>query len=249
VRSAIAVGINRKQIDQAIVGPLGVSTDPLNNHVFFSNQQGYADNSGPLGKFDPAAARKFLDAAGWTSTDGGKTRSKNGAKLDLRFVISSSNDASKQEAEIIQSQLADIGVTVTIVPVPGSDFYPKYVEIGDFDLAPVTLGGNAYPISTAVPVFADPKPAKDGTLDIQQNYSRIGSPEIDQLFTAATSELDPAKAITDANEADAKIWQLAAIIPLYQRPQVVATKSTLANYGAPGVQDFRYENIGFTAKS
>ena len=249
VRQALTVGINRKQINQAIIGPLGVKTDPLDNHIFFTNQNGYQDNSGGLGAFDTTKAKQLLDADGWASTDGGKTRSKGGQQLNLRFVISSSNDTSKQVAELVQNQLAAIGVTVTIVPVPGSDFYTKYVNTGDFDIAPVTLGGNAYPISTAVPTFVKPKAGSDGKLNIQQNYSRVGTDEIDQLLSQATGELDPGKAITLANQADAAIWKLDAIVPLYQRPQIVATKSTLANYGAPGVQDTIYEDLGFTAGS
>jgi peptide/nickel transport system substrate-binding protein len=247
VRNALTVGVNRKQVNQAIIGPLGVSTEPLNNHVFFTNQNGYQDNSGDLGKFDPARAKQLLDTAGWKSTDGGKTRSKDGQQLKLRYVISSTNDTTKQIAEIVQSQLADIGVTADIVPVPGKDYYNKYVNTGAFDIALVTLGGNAYPISNAVSVFVKPKTGTDGKLDIQQNYSRVGTDEIDQLFGQATTQLDAARAIAVANQADAKIWQLDAIIPLYQRPQVVATKATLANYGAPGVEDTVYENLGFVS--
>jgi peptide/nickel transport system substrate-binding protein len=245
VREALTVGINRQQINQAIIGPLGVSTAPLNNHIFFTNQQGYQDNSGDLGAFNPAKAKQLLDADGWVSTDGGKTRSKNGQQLNLRFVISSSNDTSNQVAQIVQSQLAAVGVGITIVPVPGGDFYTKYVNTGDFDIAPVTLGGNAYPISTAVPTFIKPTTDSSGQLNIQQNYSRVGTAQIDQLLNSAISELDPVKARVLANQADAAVWKLDTIVPLYQRPQIVATKSTLANYGAPGVQDTIYEDLGF----
>jgi len=249
VRNALTIGINRKQIDTALVGPLGVSTDPLNNHVLLTNQKGYQDNSGDLGKSDPARAKSLLDQAGWTSTDGGHTRAKDGKTLTLRFTISSSNDASKQLAEIVQSQLADIGVKIDITPVPGGDYYTKYVDTGDFDIAPVTLGGNAYPISTAEPVFANPVAGTDGKLSIQQNYGRVGSEEIDALFTKALSSLDRDEAIKYANEADAAIWKLDTIVPLYQRPQIVATNAKLANYGAPGVQDTVYENLGFVSGS
>ncbi|NUP49340.1 MAG: ABC transporter family substrate-binding protein [Catenulispora sp.] len=249
VRNALTIGINRKQIDTALVGPLGVSTDPLNNHVLLTNQKGYQDNSGDLGKSDPARAKSLLDQAGWTSDDGGKTRKKGGKVLDLRFTISSSNDASKQLAEIVQSQLADIGVKIDIVPVPGGEFYTKYVDTGDFDIAPVTLGGNAYPISTAEPVFITPVTGADGKLNIQQNYGRVGTKEIDDLFAQALSSLDRDQAIKYANQADAAIWKLDAIVPLYQRPQIVATNSKLANYGAPGVQDTVYEDLGFVSGS
>ncbi|WP_223297254.1 ABC transporter family substrate-binding protein [Catenulispora acidiphila] len=249
VRNALTIGINRKQIDTALVGPLGVSTDPLNNHVLLTNQQGYQDNSGDLGKQDAARAKQLLDQAGWTSTDGGKTRTKNGKPLNLRFVINATSDSNKQLAEIVQNQLAAIGVQITIVPVPGDDYYTKYVNVGDFDIAQVVFGGNAYPLSTAQPEFANPTTGSDGTLNIQQNYGRIGDPAIDTLFTEALSSLDRTKAESYANQADAAIWKLDTVVPLFQRPQIVATNTKLANYGAPGVQDTIYENLGFVSGS
>ena len=249
VRNALTIGINRKQIDTALVGPLGVSTDPLNNHVLLTNDQGYQDNSGDLGTQDVARAKQLLDQAGWTSTDGGKTRAKDGKPLTLRFVINSTSDSNKQLAEIVQNQLAAIGVQVTIVPVPGDDYYTKYVNVGDFDIAQVIFGGNAYPLSTAQPEFANPTPGTGGALNIQQNYGRVGSPEIDNLFEQALSSLDRTQADKYANEADAAIWKLDTVVPLFQRPQIVAENPKLANYGAPGVQDTVYENLGFVSGS
>lgn len=37
------------------------------------------------------------------------------------------------------------------------------------------------------------------------------------------------------------------MLPLYQRPQNVAVRATLANVGARGFYNLRYEDIGFTA--
>ncbi|MEU1542946.1 hypothetical protein ABZ461_33560 [Actinacidiphila glaucinigra] len=41
-------------------------------------------------------------------------------------------------------------------------------------------------------------------------------------------------------------WPLAANLPLYQRPQIVAAKSDVANYGAFGFQDTDWTRVGFT---
>jgi len=46
--------------------------------------------------------------------------------------------------------------------------------------------------------------------------------------------------------ADGLIWKLVNVLPLYQRPQLVAAKQALANVGARGFHDLRYEDIGFT---
>jgi len=36
------------------------------------------------------------------------------------------------------------------------------------------------------------------------------------------------------------------VLPLYQRPQSVAVRTTVANVGATGLYDLRYQDIGFT---
>ena len=67
------------------------------------------------------------------------------------------------------------------------------------------------------------------------------------MLTKAQTDLDPKQAITDANAADAAIWQEAGVIPFYQRPDFVAVKSNIANLGARGFADNIYQNIGFTS--
>lgn len=46
-------------------------------------------------------------------------------------------------------------------------------------------------------------------------------------------------------QADARIWAAAGSIPLYQRPQLVATDRKLANVGAFGFGAPHYQDIGF----
>ena len=75
----------------------------------------------------------------------------------------------------------------------------------------------------------------------------MGSDEIDALFQQANSELDRTLAIEIANRIDALIWQEVHSLTLYQRPELWATKFTLANAGAFGfAQPPVYEDIGWT---
>jgi len=90
-------------------------------------------------------------------------------------------------------------------------------------------------------IYAEPKGD-----DVQQHYARVGSLELDALFDKATSEFDEQKAIDIGNQIDAMIWDEVHSITLYQRPEIVATKSNLANFGAFGfATPPRYEDIGF----
>jgi peptide/nickel transport system substrate-binding protein len=243
VRQAVGRAISRNTIAQAMLGPLGVVARELNNHIYMANQKGYQDNSGQLGTPDPEAAKALLDQAGWKV--GGTGRVKDGKPLVMRMVIPSQVATSKQESELAQSMLAAVGIKLDIQTVPSADFFDKYITPGDFDLTVFSWIGTVFPISSSKSIYAKPKPGPGGQLDVQQNYARNGSDQLDQLFDEATSEFDPAKAIVLGNRIDTMIWQEVHSLTIYQRPDIAATKSTLANFGAFGFANAIYENIGF----
>jgi peptide/nickel transport system substrate-binding protein len=240
VRQALAKAIDRQTIANALLGPLGGDAKKLDNHIFMTNQEGYQDNSGDLSKPDVDAANKQLDAAGWTR-QGDATRTKDGQPLTIRFVIPSGVSASQQEAELVQGMLQQVGAKVDIQTVPVGDFFESYVNTGNFDFTVFSWIGTPFPISSSSSIYEQPKGA-----DIQQNYARIGDPSIDQMFQQASEELDPAKARALANQIDAKIWSEVHSLTLYQRPDLIAANSKLANFGAFGFASVRYQDIGFT---
>ena len=243
VRRALAMGIDRMAITRALLGPLGLQAAVLNNHIFMENQQGYRDNSDDVGKYDPEKAKQLLDQAGWKLQ--GSVRMMNGMPLDVRMVIPGGITTSRQVAELVQNMLAQVGAKVSIDTVPVDDFFPKYVTPGQFDLTLFSWMGTPFPMSASQSLYK--KPAKDdkGQLVIQQNYPRIGSDEIDQLFVQAAQELDRQKAIDIANHIDALIWQEAHSLTLYQRPEIWVCRKGLANFGAFGFASIVYQDIGW----
>jgi peptide/nickel transport system substrate-binding protein len=239
VRQALAMGIDRTRIAAALLGPLEVPAVPLNNHIFMTNQTGYQDNSGDVGKYNPDKAKQMLDAAGWTLPSGGTYRQKAGKELDVKFVIPSQVATSEKESKQVQAMLKEIGVKVNINTVPSDDFFDKYVTPGNFDFTVFSWLGTPYPISSNKSIYANPKGE-----NIQQNYARVGSAEIDSLFDQATAELDENKARGLANQIDALIWKEVHSLTTYQRPEIVAVKSNVANFGAFGFANVIYEDIG-----
>ena len=237
VRIAIQQGINRQQIADALLGPLGGTPTVLNNHIFMSNQKGYEDNSAVVA-FDQAKAKAGLDAAGWTLAAGDTFRKKGGKELTLNLLIPSGVPAPLVESPLIQSQLKDIGVKVKIV-AKGDDFF-DFVSNGGFDMTIFTWQGTPFPISSSKSIYQ--KPVGD---NIFQNYFRVGTKEIDGLFDQAAVELDPAKAIDLANQADTAIWAEGHSLTTYQRPELIACNNNLVNYGAVGFASLKYQDIGF----
>ena len=244
VRRALAMAIDRAAVARALLAPLGVTPEPLNNHIFMVNQQGYRDNSGEIGKYDPEHAARLLDEAGWT-LDGG-TRRKDGHDLEITCVIPASTQTARQETELIQNMLARVGVKMNIDAVPVNDFFDKYVTPGQFDFTVFAWFGTPFPMSSAKSIYANPVRGADGQLNVKQNYGRVGSAEIDALFDQATTEFDRDRAIEIANRVDAQIWQEVHSLTLYQRPEIYFVKKGLANFGASGLQQpWRYADIGW----
>ncbi|GAA3173490.1 ABC transporter family substrate-binding protein [Blastococcus jejuensis] len=240
VRQALAKAIDRQTIADALVGPLGGDSTKLDNHIFMRNQEGYQDNAGDLSEPDIEAANAQLDEAGWTR-EGEGTRTKDGQELTIRFVIPSGVSASAQEAELVQTMLAEVGADVQIETVSVDEFFENYILIGDYDFTVFSWIGTPFPISSSQSIYANPQGE-----EIQQNFARVGSQEIDDLFAEVVQILDPEEAREVANQIDALIWEEVHSLTLYQRPDIIAANEKLANYGALGFATARYQDIGFT---
>ncbi|WP_306317922.1 MULTISPECIES: ABC transporter family substrate-binding protein [unclassified Streptomyces] len=172
---------------------------------------------------------------------------KDGKPLTLNFVLPSGEDSEQLRAvaDRISAMLQKIGVRTDITKVDDADYFKDHIAAGDYDLALYSWPGSAYPATDGRPIYAKPVPAADGSLTVEQNYTRVGTDHIDQLFDQAVGELDEEKERSLVRQADERIWAAAGSIPLYQRPELVAAKANLVNAGAFGFQEPDYEDIGF----
>ena len=108
MRHAIALGINREAMAKADLAGLDYPARTMGSHFFVNTQAGYRDNSGEYGRYDPDEAERLLDQAGWKRS--GDRRVKDGKTLTLRFLVPTGQPVSKQEAELTQAMLDQIGV-------------------------------------------------------------------------------------------------------------------------------------------
>ncbi len=239
VRRAVMLAVDRQAIARAVLPGLGRAARPLDDHVYVNTQRGYRDNAGDLGAYDPVRARWLLARAGWRLD--GRVRRRNGRPLALRYVYPVSAAASRQSGEMIQEMLGRVGIRLELRPVADGAFFAGHLIPGDFDLAPFSWIGSAFPISAMRSIYG--RPRKGG---LQQNLARVGSRRLDALLDRAIAEPDPAKARFYANRADEMIWREGHSLPLYQRPQIVPVRSTLANWGAFGLADPVWMDVGFT---
>ncbi|WP_214321376.1 ABC transporter family substrate-binding protein [Nonomuraea sediminis] len=240
VRQAVSMSINRDVIAQSDLKDMDWPVQTLGNHFYVNTQKGYQDNTEPYAQYHPDKAKQQLDEAGWKMD--GEYRKKDGKVLTLRCIVPN-YALSKQECELAQAMLKEVGVKVDVQTVSDDDQFPKYITPGNFELAPFTWLGTPYPISSSSNIY---KSIKAGVEDPGQNFARVGSADLDAKMDAAKTELDAAKAVQLANEADKMIWEEVHTIMLYQRPEIYAAKKTLANYGAFGFKSKDWTSVGFT---
>ncbi len=240
VRQAVMEAIDRDAIVRVAANGLPVHLTPLGNHLFMPNQPAYRDNSGQFGRYDPTAAGKLLDAAGWTRSASGKTRTRAGQPLKITITIpTASTSPSLQISELIQSMLAQVGIQLSIQQVSSDDFFTKYINVGDFDLTIFRQQPTPFLSTSMSPVFELASGANGG------NFGGVGSPQIDSLLGQAAKTLSETTADALYNQADKLIWQAGHSLPLYQTPEIDAVRKDLANYGAVGLGSIDYAKVGF----
>ena len=240
VRRAIAMGTNRAAIAKSALTGLPVGTPAtLDNHIFVSGQTGYQNNSGDIGKYDPAKANKTLDDAGWAKGANGY-RSKNGKELDVRFTIPAGVASSKQAGELMQAMMQAIGVKLIITTVPSNPFFDKYIIPGNFDITIFSWIGTPFPGGGNRDIYI----CKKGSAG-QSNFTAMCDPTIDADFTDALKSFDHNVYVQKLNDADTHIWNEVHSLMLFQRPQLNGVKNGIANLGSFGLASVDYTKIGY----
>ncbi|MFE0449871.1 ABC transporter family substrate-binding protein [Streptomyces sp. NPDC058914] len=339
VRRAVARALDREELVELVLEPLGLPAVPVGSHLALSGQEAYADSSGALGGQDTKEAQALLADAGWVpggpveeqkkrEKAAGAEREKNagsgksgeepsrggddgtyivgeddkapgraerehedrgrqlahegkqsvnqhgvpgayaprgtaapagaasealakdGKALTLRFVLPSGagSEPLHAVAERITRMLDKVGIRTEITKVADDSYFRDHIASGEYDLALYSWPSSAFPATDARPIYAKPVPASDGSLSVEQNYTRVGTDQVDQLFDEAISTLDEEEERSLLRKADARIWAAAGSIPLYQRPQLTAARKNVVNAGAFGFQTPVYEDMGFLKK-
>lgn len=108
VRRALTMGTNREEIVEAILQGYGVvanSSVPPFHWAYDSELEGIS--------YDPAGAAALLEEAGWVDRDGdGVRENADGDRLSITLKYNQGNELRQNIAEIMQAQLADVGVEI-----------------------------------------------------------------------------------------------------------------------------------------
>jgi peptide/nickel transport system substrate-binding protein len=128
VRRAFTYAINRQEIVQYVLYGLGtVATGPFPNHLWYANP-----NVKPI-PYDPQKARQLLAEAGWKDTDGDGILDREGKPFRFTLITNSGNDTRKDVGVLVQRQLREIGIDVTLELYEWSVFLKDFINARHFD--------------------------------------------------------------------------------------------------------------------
>jgi peptide/nickel transport system substrate-binding protein len=181
----------------------------------------------PPTPYDPKAAAKMLDAAGWKPGRDG-VRRKNGAPLAIELAIPGGYAPSENMANILHQDWGAIGVQVNIHVWPDAEFFAPassggIVQSGKFDAALLSQGGTLYADFSDYFTCAAIPP--NGF-----NIVRYCNPKVDALNAQYQQAFSPAERKRLAASIQRLIDEDVPVIVTYQRLAVSAFDKRLRGY-------------------
>lgn len=128
VRRAMSMLFDRQTLNEKLYSGKAL----LVSGPFYVHSWAYNKSVEPV-PFDPAAAAKLLDEAGWIDRDNDGVREKDGVDFEFEFY-STSSPISLEFAQLLQESCAKAGVVVKIRQFEGATFFDKVFK-GEYDAA------------------------------------------------------------------------------------------------------------------
>jgi len=228
VRQAFAMALDRQEIVDQTVGQFSSDAQVLNNHVWLNTQDQYKDNApDQYKKQNVDQAKALLESDGYTLGSDG-IYAKGGKQLSFKIDTTANNPLREQTINVMIPQLKKAGIAASFNSNPdifkGPDS-PTSLNAGGFQIALFAWVGSPF-ISSTPPIYESPAGAGGA---VQQNYSRTGTPQIDQLLTQWLTETDDKQIADTGNQVDKLLWDQMATLPLYQKPTFIAYSNTVKN--------------------
>lgn len=205
VRRALAVGLNRQAIIDAVAGGKGILADSLFNKSVFAYKAGRNTQY----EFDPEKAKTLLADAGWTDSDGNGFVDKDGQELKLRTIYLGSWSLMQGIAPIVYDNWRAIGVNVELTPLDSAVINEELYENSDvakpYD---AFLGGWG--------LFGPEPDHYRNYLASETGFFAYNNQDVIDLFEKGRAEADAQARYDLYSQADKLLWQDLPLIPIFQ---------------------------------
>ncbi len=220
VRQAMAHAIDRKAIiDHLLLGQASLASGLLcpGNAFYVPDPATH--------EYDPDLANAMLEEAGL------RIDSRTGHRFAITFKTSKDQRAN-QIAQIIQQQLADVGVKVEIKTFEWATFYSDIIG-GNFDIYSLTWVGISDP-DFFYDAFHTKSAPPHGV-----NRGHFSNPDIDSLTGRGRTELDPERRYEIYRQVQETIAQELPYIPLWHPHNVAIMTNRLKGFELYPAGDFK----------
>lgn len=216
-RHAVNSAINKENVVTVSLNNIGAALSSQIPNGLLGASQSAAD------EYDMVRAKSFLE--------------KSGADpVSVKMSIICSNDQKKRAAEVIQADLAQIGIPCQVETMDLATYLSTTAD-GNFT---ASIGG--YASSDTVSYLLGVYHSKSIGAS---NKSRISNPEIDALIDKAATTVDEAEREKILSECGAALNEICPQIPLWQDIYIRAFNAELSGIAINSGGDIRFENISW----
>jgi peptide/nickel transport system substrate-binding protein len=220
VRRALSHGIDIDEILDAVMYGTGVrATSPIIS-VFYEH-----DDTLEAIPYRPDEARRLLARQGWTDTDGNGWLDRDGREFAFELETNAGRQDRQDAAEIVQSQLREIGIRAEPRIFEMSTFQQKHLD-KEFDafIFGWRVGTKPDYLET---LFHSTSP---------YNYPSYTDPRLDQLIKEAPFISDPREALP--------LWQEAQKILHRDQPYTLMFERQVAHGVSRRLRGVRMDHLG-----
>ena len=127
--------------------------------------------------------------------------------------------------------MQQLGIGITVEP---TDDLGTTLTAGEYDIMVFAWVQSPFPFGGAQQLWLS---------DSGSNFGQYKNPRTDELINAAASSTDKAAAAQQLNEADKIILGDAYVLPIYQKPTLLATRDNVANVRGNATLDGPMYNV------
>jgi peptide/nickel transport system substrate-binding protein len=215
VRQAVSYAIDRDAVVKRLFGALGVNSAMQTMVPLIAKP--FATNAWAKYKRDLTKVASLLESAGYTKGADGQY-AKGGQKLTFEIKTTTGNARRALTLQIIQAQLKEAGIGMTITTQKAGDLFGDQFPKGDYQaglyantltaLAPSTCNQFCSKNIPKAPKFSG------------QNWSRANVPAADPGLLAMETEIEESGQVAGSKKAEPAMADAAVVLPLDPLPNV-----------------------------